>query len=181
MLDELNAPVGTSDHSPGGRSPGGRSPGPRFSLSHSGARALVGISPQADIGVDIEGPREPKISGSRRDAIIAAGIALAAGAPLGGATEEQQFLQAWVRLEAIAKCSGRGMGRLLGELGIIGGGDRTSVANGNKLGPQASVRDIILDRNFCAAVAGPVADWTGHVGIFPEAHDAIAHFVRPPE
>ena len=106
-----STPVGASDH----RS-GGLSPGPRFSLSHSGARAMVAISPRAEIGVDIEGPRQAKISGSRRAAIIAAGIALAAGAPLGGASEEQQFLQAWVRLEAIAKCSGRGMGRLLGEL-----------------------------------------------------------------
>ncbi len=156
------------------------SQGRRFSLSHSGSRALVGVSTGAEIGVDIEAPRTPQLSSRRRADIIAAGIALAGGLALGGSMEDQQFLQAWVRLEAIAKCSGRGMGRLLGELGIIGGGDRSGGAGGRMDNQHAVVRDITLDQCYRAAVAGRVADWSGDISRFPEDRPAIEHFVPIP-
>ena len=139
---------------------------PYFSLSHSGNRALCGISWAAEIGVDIEAPRIPRLPPHRREQILAAGVALAAGEPLSPANQDQCFLQAWVRLEAIAKCSGEGMGRLLARLGVFSGG-----STGAFHGIGAGVRDIPLDLGFVAAVAGPVGDWTGEIQTFP-AHRA---------
>ena len=140
---------------------------PYFSLSHSGARALIALSVQAGVGIDIEAPRRPRLSERRREQIIAAGIAIAGGQPLPGDTPDRRMLQAWVRLEAIAKGNGEGMGRLLGRLGIFGGGAAlpTIPANGG-----ADVRDIALDQDFVAALAGPVSLWDGVVRDFPGQH-----------
>ena len=93
---------------------------------------------------------------------MAAAVAMAASMPLPGGNEEQRFLQAWVRLEAIAKCSGEGMGRLLAQLGVFSGG-----CTGVSASFAADVRDIRLDRGFVAAMAGPVSDWTGEIQTFP--------------
>ena len=149
--------------------PGGKpalAPGlpPFFSLSHSEGRALVALSPRAEIGIDIEAPRSPRLAANRRQQFIEAGIAMAGGQPLPGDTLDRQMLQAWVRLEAIAKCDGCGMGRLLGRIGIFGGGGAPSAPAIDR-GPD--VLDISLDQGFVAALAGPVSQWDGHVRVFP--------------
>ena len=93
-----------------------------FSLSHSATTALVGLSDQP-VGIDIEHPREPHIDGDRRQRIEAAAEMIADGAAL---SEELRgtlrFLQAWTRLEALAKADGRGIGWLLTEIGVLGVG-----------------------------------------------------------
>ena len=150
--------------SPGGKPALASGPPPFFSLSHSEGRALVALSPRAEIGIDIEAPRSPRLAPNRRQQIIAAGIAMAGGQPLPGDTLDRQMLQAWVRLEAIAKCDGCGMCRLLGRIGIFGGGGAPSAPAIDR-GPD--VLDIALDQGFVAAMAGPVSQWDGHVRVFP--------------
>ena len=147
---------------------------PFFSLSHSGERALIGLDIHGEIGVDIEAPRSLRLPLRRRQQIVAAGIDMAAGQPLPGMTLDQQTLQAWVRLEAVAKCSGEGMGRLLARLGIFGG--HTSEA-ATPADPSVLVRDIPLDRGYAAALAGGAGRWSGELQVFPVELDIIARFV----
>lgn len=91
-----------------------------FSLTHVERFALVGICRGGPIGVDLEPVRPRHVADERRQRIEDAARRLAGGAPL-PEEREQRLLQAWVRLEALAKCDGRGIGRLLTGLGIIGG------------------------------------------------------------
>ncbi len=90
-----------------------------FSLAHVDRFALIGLSRTSLIGVDLEPDRRPTVSDERRVRIEHAALELAGGIPLPDA-RQKRFLQAWVRLEAIAKADGRGIGRLLTGLGIIG-------------------------------------------------------------
>ncbi len=83
---------------------------PHFSLSHTKGHALIGVSTRGPIGVDLELHRAPRIMGERRAAIERAGIELAGGAPLPEHDRDARFLTAWVRLEAIAKADGAGLG-----------------------------------------------------------------------
>lgn len=54
----------------------------RFNLSHSGGLALVAISQEREVGVDVERLRERPVA----------------------------FYESWVRREAVAKCLGTGLG-----------------------------------------------------------------------
>lgn len=90
---------------------------PYFSVSHSGSLALVAISLVAPIGVDVELHRAVGIQEPRRGRIIAAGRRLAGLTP-SLAADDAELLRAWVRLEAVAKALGIGIGRLLTAEGI---------------------------------------------------------------
>lgn len=88
-------------------------PGIGFSLAHTRGIALIATGPDP-LGVDIERPRPVRMAPARRAPIEAEAIALANGAPLAGAPgSDARFLNAWVRIEAVAKASGRGVGALL--------------------------------------------------------------------
>lgn len=93
--------------------------GGSFSLAHVDHFALIGLARSGTIGVDLEPDRQPTVSDERRLRIESAAVALARGAAL-PLPRQMRFLQAWVRLEAVAKADGRGIGRLLTGLGIIG-------------------------------------------------------------
>lgn len=89
-----------------------------FSLSHAPGVALIGLSTASAIGVDIERHREVRIGEYRRASIIAAARHLSSDAlPEDTAA---RFLQAWVRIEALAKADGCGVGRMLTRLGVRG-------------------------------------------------------------
>lgn len=90
-----------------------------FNLAHVDKFALIGLSSEGAIGVDLEPPRPIQMADERRQRIERAAVALARGAPL-PEEPEARFLQAWVRLEATAKADGSGIGRLLTGVGIIG-------------------------------------------------------------
>jgi len=90
-----------------------------FSISHVAGVALIGIASEAPIGVDVERVREVHMRDPRRSRIEAAAVALSPAQPL-PAGGEARFLQAWVRLEALAKADGGGIGRLLTRLDIAG-------------------------------------------------------------
>lgn len=100
---------------PGGKPSLGVASAPpiEFSLSHGETIALVAISRDGPVGVDVEPPRTVRIAEHRREALISAAAALAPDAPLPDAPLEARFLQAWTRLEALAKASGEGIGPVL--------------------------------------------------------------------
>lgn len=135
-----------------------------FSLSHAPGLALIGLAHEGCIGVDVERTRTVRIGAERRARILAAGAGAAERPlPAGG---DARFLQAWVRLEAIAKADGCGIGRLLTRLGILGSGARASVGDSEMRGravallaegPATCVYDLELGegRFAAAALGGP--------------------------
>lgn len=81
----------------------------RFSLSHSGELALVAVTLEREIGVDVERirPRRNLERLAERALDPAAAAAVGAAAPTDKLTA---FHRAWTRREAIAKCLGTGLG-----------------------------------------------------------------------
>jgi 4'-phosphopantetheinyl transferase len=127
-----------------------------FSISHVPGLALIGIASRGTIGVDVERVRTVRVRAPRRRPIEAAEAALDPQ-PLPG-DEDARFLQAWVRLEAFAKADGRGIGRLLTRLGIVGGGgaeSETVPAQVDRLRAELGIetRDLRLGDGLFAAVA----------------------------
>lgn len=122
------------------------------SLAHTGRYALIGCCSTGVIGVDIESPRAVTMDARRRDMIIAAASALTA-APL-PAGDGARMLQAWVRLEALAKADGRGIGHVLAGIGVVGGGGADAGA-ATKLMIQSALEVCDLDAgpDLYAAVA----------------------------
>lgn len=138
-------------------------PGARvaFSVSHAPGVALVGISADEAVGVDVERARHVRVRSPRREAIETAAAVLNAAQAL-PAEPEARFLQAWVRLEAYAKAQGGGVGRLLGRLGIVGGGAHGEIEGrleNAPAGPRTAVHDVALREGLFAAFAvAPAAD-----------------------
>ena len=118
------------------------------------AVALIGLGRVASIGVDIEPHRTVRMDARRRAAIIAAGTAVADGAPLPD-DEEIAVIQAWARLEAWGKADGRGIGRTLTHFGIWGRGGASAVASMPSQGDELIVHDIAAAPGLLAAVALP--------------------------
>lgn len=132
-----------------------------FSLTHVDHYALIGVSYSGPIGVDLEPVRARAVAADRRSRIEAAAQRLANDAVL-PVEPEARFLQAWVRLEALAKCDGRGIGRLLTGLGIIGGqsaDQNAAAAYTAAITAALTVRDVAIDPRLgiVAAVAMPAA------------------------
>jgi 4'-phosphopantetheinyl transferase len=90
----------------------GRRPPLRFNLSHSGAFALVAVTRQREVGVDVEQADET------RDVLRLAEVGLDARAAEAvraapRAERPTAFYAEWVRKEAVAKCHGVGLGAAL--------------------------------------------------------------------
>ena len=76
-----------------------------FNLSHSGHLALVAVSRDLQVGVDLEHPRS-----FRNQAGMAQRICTARELEhLAQATDEDQLLRLWVRKEAVVKATGEGL------------------------------------------------------------------------
>ncbi len=132
-----------------------------FSLSHIPGLALIALSRGGTVGVDVERLRAVRVREPRRARLEAAGAALNQSLPL-PAAGDARFLQAWVRLEALAKAEGYGLGRLLARLGISGdraGRDedlRARVESALAESAIATICDVELGEGLFAAVAcGP--------------------------
>jgi phosphopantetheinyl transferase len=131
-----------------------------FSLAHSGNVALLGLSTDGPVGVDIETRTRVEVHPERRRAIEAAAMALAPDVPLPERGDAPRFVQAWTRLEALAKATGTGIGPLLASLGLQG---PVSALSGRPMpdtrpllsaeGCPLRIDDLRLD--CAAAVAGP--------------------------
>lgn len=121
-----------------------------FSLSHTGACALIGLSSAGPLGVDVEiEGRAVRMSEERRERLRSAGARLAAVPPGPG---DAGLLQAFVRMEAFAKAEGSGLARLLGALGVLG---RGSAAAAPPDLAAFAVSDLALGKGLVGAVALP--------------------------
>ena len=127
-----------------------------FSLSHVDRYALIGLARSGSIGVDLEPDRQPTVADARRIRIESASIVLAHGADL-PQPRQTRFLQAWVRLEAIAKADGAGIGRLLTRLGLIGpdpiDGPLFNKCEADTIAQRFAVCDVAVSGGCVAAVA----------------------------
>jgi 4'-phosphopantetheinyl transferase len=120
----------------------GAHPDLRFNLSHSGALALVAVRLGEDVGVDLEAIRDDVDC----DAVVATTFPAAqrlVWRTVLAARRREAFFDAWVRMEAIAKASGRG----------IALGDAEHVAAGY------ACRALPLLPGFAAAVASRGNAW----------------------
>lgn len=143
-------------------------PPPWFNAAHTHAGALIALSAAGEVGVDLEIPRVLRMAPERRHRLIGAAHRLAPPPGRGDATAEPGIddaatLHAWVRLEALGKATGEGIGRLLTRAGVIGAARRAGVG-GADAGPLVNVccvvRDVALPTvraaaGFIGAVAGP--------------------------
>ena len=91
-------------------------PSIEFSLAHCDTAAVIAISRTGPVGVDVESQRSVRISDHRRALLVHVAITLSPAQPLPTSPGEARFLQGWVRLEALAKATGEGLGALLGRL-----------------------------------------------------------------
>lgn len=89
------------------------------SLAHTENVALVAASNGPRIGADVEMQRIVRMSPVRR-ALIQSAAQRLSKEPL-SAMQDRGFLQAWTRLEALAKADGQGIGHLLTRIGAVGG------------------------------------------------------------
>lgn len=155
-LDRARAPFTIM---PGGKptlTPAGR----EFSLSHSGTYLLMAISRAGPVGLDIEARTSVCMDERRRVLIERAAAALAPHAPLPTSPSVRRFLQAWTRLEAVAKASGIGIGEILERFAIRGGRPAEAGLPEHVLvtgGQRLRVEDLTLPAAAVAAVALPQA------------------------
>ncbi len=129
------------DRMPFTRSPDGKPglPGTplTFSVAHAGGRALIAIDPASQpVGVDLEATRQLRMASDRCRALIRAAEDISSQGMTGNATADEadpidhaRALQAWVRLEALAKADGAGIGRVLTAAGVLGRGRRDAGAS----------------------------------------------------
>lgn len=146
---------------------------PHFSLAHSEGLALIGIAEEEPIGVDIELERSVQVSTERRQRIEGAAAAFGAAQPLPQAGDAR-FLQAWVRLESVAKATGLGIGRVLTESGATGNG---RMARDFQLSVDVDVRDLDIGLGRFAAVAARGLPPVVVIQPFPATLQAISAFL----
>lgn len=133
---------------------------PHFSVSHTGGAVLIGISAQHQLGVDLETSiRTVTISEGRRERIKAAARVLCGEVALRDAQSlqsnaDEEFLQAWVILEAASKAMGTGIGPLLTKIGATGSTIRIDPISAiTEAAGGARAYTLALPRPYCGAVA----------------------------
>ena len=130
-----------------------------FSLSHSAGHVLIGIANPGPVGVDLEQLRTVSLTVERREALMAAAAALVPPQSRDVGSGDAPFLQAWVRLEALAKARGSGIGLLLRHLGLAGNRRQQLPTAAGKAAAALlrdaalTVRDLALPAGLFAAVA----------------------------
>ena len=146
----------------------------RFSLAHTVACALIAIASEGPVGVDIEQTRKVRMPDVRRAPIERAAVALAAGRPLADGSPDTRLLAAWVRIEAVAKATGSGVGPMLELL------RPRRVSDGDKgLADSSEVvaHDLALAPGLFAAIALPPGRPPPRVRNLPNEAAAIAALV----
>lgn len=149
---------------------------PEFSLAHADSDALIAISVNGPVGVDIEVPRHVTISDDRRSRIEHAAQLVAPNASLPG-DPDARILQSWVRLEAVAKATGLGIGRVLTEAGIVGGQRDAPASSGHTT--DYRVVDLMTGPERFAAVSAQRLPQIVIVQEFPATPATLAAFLAP--
>jgi 4'-phosphopantetheinyl transferase len=146
---------------------------PHFNVSHSGEAALIAVSEATPIGVDIEQLRTLAMTEDRRRRIVAAAATLADGPAL-DLHRDADVLRAWVRLEAMGKARGTGIGRLLTEQGVIGG---ANAVRGSRAASDIHVVDLSVPTNYVSAMAIAASPQSMEVIAFPTRAEVLATFL----
>jgi 4'-phosphopantetheinyl transferase len=134
--------------------------GPRFSVSHSATLALVAVSAERDVGVDVEDLRPVPRAAALAERLFAKADAqrFADDPP---DVRDLRFLRTWTAIEAIVKAEGTGLAGGLDRVDVRdGGGDRgTAAVAGSSAGPAWSVRWLALAPTHVGAVAARGCDF----------------------
>lgn len=141
-----------------------------FSLSHTRGVALIAVG-SGLIGVDVERMRRVRMPEARRAPIEAEAVVLAAGAPLTGSDRDARFLNAWVRLEAVAKARGSGVGPMLERL-RPGRGEAEELQPSER--PTLIAHDVAMPEGLFAAVAVAIGRTPPLLFRMPETGSAVA-------
>jgi 4'-phosphopantetheinyl transferase len=149
-----------------------------FNLSHAGSHALIGLGTATSVGVDLEPIREVRMNAARRAAIADAAVRVADGAAL-PPNEDARTLQAWTRLEALAKADGQGIGRTLARLGVWGRPSAAAPLPPANAAPDTVradlvVHDVAAGSGLHAAVALPRGIVPPALQHLPAGTDALA-------
>lgn len=147
---------------------------PHFNVSHTASVALIAVFRSLSVGVDIECRRTLLMSSERRRRIVTAAADLAAIGAL-NPESDVDVLMAWVRLEAIAKARGSGIGVLLTEEGVIGGSARST---GETEKPSLASAALDVAPPYIAAIAADTLPTAISVRCFPERAEALQGFLR---
>ena len=134
-----------------------------FNLSHSGDLALLAVSGEPAVGVDLEEIRaDVDVPALARSVLSAAELRVLRAAPL----DEQRFLffRTWVRKEAILK--GCGLGLAMEPDCVVVLRDETNADSrvaAVELGAERAewgVREVDIGARYAGAVAAPGRDWS---------------------
>lgn len=134
-----------------------------FNLTHSGAFALIGVGRRGKLGVDLEEIRDSlPMALKHRARIVDAARVIGSGRAL-EPEHDRDVLQAWTRLEAFSKATGRGINRTLADFGIRKQGNARLHTPGDSVTararhqmPRYVVYDLRLRPNVIAALARDV-------------------------
>jgi 4'-phosphopantetheinyl transferase len=154
------SPANPAEGPPG--NPAGVTPAIHFNLTHSGGRALLGVSQGRELGIDLEQVR-PNIEvlsisrnyffGAERDAIEGAL----------SVTRDSLFFRYWVAKEAVLKAQGIGLGFPLDQFRVdFLPGDaeaRIETFDPGRLDGEWIVRMLPCEAGWLAAVAARGQDW----------------------
>lgn len=125
----------------------------RFSLSHSERLCMIGLSPTRRVGVDIEEVRDmPDVQALARRCLHPAEQDWLSSRTR--ARQSLEFLQLWVRKEAVAKAAGSGLAMRLDDWPALpppGKPMRFVVVD--SLGRRWQVQDLRLGDRYVAAIA----------------------------
>ena len=136
--------------------------GPWFSCSHSGQEAIVAVSHDRPVGVDVERvrPRRGLERVVRRRFARAEAQAIASLAP---AARPRAFHDCWTAKEAYAKGLGEGLAVGLASFSVAGIADRerdrVAVAHPARPGERWIVQRLPAPAGYAAALAAPGGDW----------------------
>ncbi|WP_244437792.1 4'-phosphopantetheinyl transferase family protein [Hyphomicrobium denitrificans] len=145
---------------------------PHFNVSHTADVALIAVCRSSLVGVDIESHRALSISPERRRRIVAAAARFTGDEA--NPDNDVDVLVAWVRLEAVAKARGAGIGVLLTEQGVIGSAGEKREKSAKS---SPAVTDLDVGTSYVGAVAADALPEKIAVRRFPKHTDELAEFL----
>lgn len=134
-----------------------------FNLSHSGDLALLAISGEPAVGVDVEEIRNNvDVPALAATVLSDAELRVLHGAPI--EAQHSLFFRCWVRKEAVLKACGLGLALEPRQVAVLrdeSGSDPCTVTVLPAIN-QANwgVRDVEISDRYAAAVAAPGLDWS---------------------